>query len=71
MFMCAIGILLGVAGTYVTVYEEVLLHSGYHQYAGTDMSYLGLAIQGAAIVVLLIMGKGFLLKKLMKFLCPL
>ena len=51
-----IGILLGVAGVLVTVYEEVLSHSGYSQYE-SDMSYLGLSIQLTAIVVLVAVGK--------------
>ena len=48
---------MGVGGVYITVYEEVLSHSGYQQYTGTDMSYLGLSIQVAAIVILLVIGK--------------
>ena len=53
--LCA-GILLGVAATYVTVYEEVLFHSGYSEYQ-SDLSYLGLSIQVIAIVSVLATGK--------------
>ena len=50
------GVFVGANNSFITVYAQILLESDYQQYS-KELGYLGLGIQAAAILALLLVGK--------------